>query len=197
MFNSIIAKAMNEASRLHRGVNRKGTDIPYIVHPFEVALILKENGMTDEVIAAGLLHDVLEDSNINEKKLRDKFKDSIVDLVVGASEQLKGREDRPWKDRKEHTVDYLKDKASFSIKCVACADKLSNIRSIARDLIDCREEDKFWSRFNANKQDQKWYYEALVGSLSDLEGLMMYRQFRVIVNSVFNGNGIKVDGNSI
>ena len=55
--NDLFAKAMEKAAKAHQKSVRKGSDIPYIVHPFEVAVILRENGMTEEVVAAGLLHD--------------------------------------------------------------------------------------------------------------------------------------------
>ena len=61
MYTSHIQKAINKAADLHRGQIRKGDGLPYIVHPFSVALILLKYTNDEDIIAAGLLHDVLED----------------------------------------------------------------------------------------------------------------------------------------
>ena len=184
-WDGVLARALEVSAKAHADHTRKGSEIPYIVHPFEVAMILQENGMTEEVIAAGLLHDILEDTSLTETDIKDKFGQSILDLVIGASEKLTDREKRSWKERKEHTVYYLDQEASFTIKCVSCADKLSNARSIVRDLKSIEDEQQFWNRFNAGRENQKWYYKSLVNSLRELEGLQMYRELEKTVESLF------------
>ena len=181
--NKLIARAMEYAARAHRGGTRKGGDIPYIVHPFEVAMILKENSFEDKVIAAGLLHDLLEDTDVEKKDLKEEFGEEILQLVLSASEKLKGREERSWDKRKNQTIDYLDRDASFINKAVACADKLSNARSILRDYEE--QPDDFWQRFSAPKKKQQWYYESLVESLKELEGLKMYGEFKEVVAEIF------------
>lgn len=181
--NKLIARAMEYSAQHHRGGTRKGGDIPYIVHPFEVAMILKENSFEDKVVAAGLLHDLLEDTDVSKADLREKFGDEILELVLSASEKLKGRDERSWNLRKEHTINYLQKEADFINKAVACADKLSNARSILRDLED--EQDNLWQRFSAPKSKQQWYYEALVESLKELDGLKMYCEFEEVVAEIF------------
>jgi len=182
-FNKLIARAVEYAARAHRGGTRKGGDVPYIVHPFEVATILKENAFEDRVIAAGLLHDLLEDTEVTKNDLREEFGEEIFALVLAASEELKGREERSWKKRKKQTIYYLKEEASFINKAIACADKLSNARSILRDLES--EPNQFWQRFSAPKKKQQWYYESLVESLKELEGLKMYGEFKEVVAEIF------------
>ena len=183
--NKLVIRALEYAALNHKGDTRKGSEIPYIVHPFEVAMILKENALTEEVIAAGLLHDLLEDTKVKEADIKKKFGEEILELVIGASEKLEGRENRSWKKRKEHTVNYLKNEANFKVKAIACADKLSNIRSMLRNL-DRVDKETFWAKFNAGQEDQKWYYQSLVRSLKDLEGMEMYREFKLSVANVFS-----------
>ncbi|SHK11567.1 HD domain-containing protein [Paramaledivibacter caminithermalis] len=181
-FNYLINKAIEVAAKAHENHYRKVTDIPYIVHPFEVALVLQENGASEEVIAAGILHDTLEDTELTKKDIREIFGDKILQLVLGASEELEDRENTPWNDRKLHTIEYLK-KASIDVKMIACADKLSNIRSMIkgyRDMVD-----KLWDRFNAPYEKQKWYYYSLIDSLKDLEEFKMYKQFKEAVDYLF------------
>lgn len=181
-FNYLINKAIEVAAKAHEKHYRKITDIPYIVHPFEVALILQENGAEDEVIAAGILHDTLEDTDLTKEDIKESFGDRIFQLVLGASEELEGRENRSWDDRKLHTIESLK-MASIHVKMIACADKLSNIRSMIKGHNE--SGDKLWDRFNAPYEKQKWYYQSLLQSLKSLENLKMYAQFKEAVEFLF------------
>ncbi|MCK8825741.1 HD domain-containing protein [Fuchsiella alkaliacetigena] len=180
--NLLMIRALELAAKEHEGDKRKGRDIPYIVHPVEVAMILQEDGVDEELIAAALLHDTLEDTELSEEQLRARFNDRIVELVLGASEELEDRDNTSWEKRKEHTVNYLKE-APHEVKLIACADKLSNIRSMIRDYE--RVEDELWDRFNRGYEKQKWYYQSLVESLEDLQGIKMYEQFKLAVEYLF------------
>lgn len=122
--NKILIKALEYSALSHRKGVRKGSNIPYIVHPVEVAMILKENSLTEEVVAAGLLHDVLEDTGVSNEKIQSEFGKNILRLVLGASERLDNRDDQSWKERKKHTIAFLKNDADFKIRAIACADKL-------------------------------------------------------------------------
>lgn len=185
---TLINNALAIAAKIHKDQVRKGSDIPYIVHPFEVALILQENGADEEMISAGILHDVLEDGNLDiefiKSEIRDKLNEKVLEYVIGASELLENRDFTCWDIRKQHTIDYLKDKDTpMEIKMISCADKLSNARSIIRDLQ--RVGDKVWDIFNAGYEKQKWYYEGLIDSLKDLKGTNMYEELKEIVKVIF------------
>ena len=183
-YSKLVIKALEYAAFYHKKEVRKGTKTPYIVHPVEVAMILKESSLEEEVIAAGMLHDILEDTGVSPEEIRSEFGEEILRLVLGASEKLENRDDRSWRKRKEHTINYLKDEADFKIKLIACADKLSNARSTLRDL-ETEDPEEFWSRFNAGKEEQKWYYQSLVESLKELEGMKMYHEFKEVVDRLF------------
>lgn len=181
--NQLIANALEFAAKAHKGHNRKGrNEIPYIVHPVEVALILQKNEMADYIIAAGLLHDTLEDTSLKVDELIDRFGKEIAGLVIDASERLENRENIPWEKRKEYTIKHLKN-AELKVKYIACADKLSNTRSMIRDydLIG----DALWDRFKRGYDKQNWYYSNLMNSLGELEGLKMYGQFQKAVKYLF------------
>ncbi len=180
--SDLVAKALRVAALYHKNQNRKGTEIPYIVHPVEVAMILQENGMEDEVIAAGLLHDILEDTELEENDLRGIFNDRIAELVLGASEPLEDRDNIPWEERKEHTINFLKN-AERDIQILACADKLSNVKSMLRNYK--KLSDKLWEKFNRDYEKQKFYYTSLVESLQDLEGNEIYEEFKLTVQQLF------------
>jgi (p)ppGpp synthase/HD superfamily hydrolase len=161
---------------------RKGTDIPYIAHPFNVGVILAKEGFSDEVIVAGILHDTVEDiEEITIADIRHEFGDRVAAIVEGCSEPDKSL---PWRDRKEHTIKYLKT-APFEVLCVTCADKLDNITSIARDY--STHGDELWKRFNVGKEEQSWYYHSLVLSFDTQEfrEVPLYQAFQSQVEVIF------------
>ncbi|WDU84542.1 HD domain-containing protein [Caloramator sp. Dgby_cultured_2] len=181
---------------VHKKQLRKGSSIPYIIHPIEVAIILYENGADEELLNAAILHDTLEDTTGNREELLNKLKNNFsrrtIDLILAASEPLKVKtkekltqeeEIKTWRERKEHTIEFVKG-ASRDIKMLICADKLSNIRSTYRDYK--RLGKKVWEKFNAGYEDQKWYYESLVKALEELKGLKMYDEFKNLVEQIFN-----------
>lgn len=188
-YNSKIIRALVFAAKAHEGQFRKGTDIPYIVHPVEVAMILQENGASEDLIVAGLLHDTLEDTKVTPMDIRVEFGQKVLDLVLGASEQLEGRENRPWEERKKHTLEYLEN-ADLEVKLIACADKLSNIRAMLRDY---EYSGNLWERFTVkDPQKHQWYYQGLVKSLGALCGYAMYEEFKETVDALFK----KVEGDA-
>ncbi len=82
--SNLINRALKTAAKYHDGQTRKGTDVPYITHPIEVSRILQKHGMNEDVIAAGLLHDILEDTEMTEDELKEKFGTRILKLVKGS-----------------------------------------------------------------------------------------------------------------
>lgn len=154
-----IEKAFQFALNKHEGQYRKGTEIPYVTHPFAVAMILKHHKYSDEIVAAGLLHDTLEDTNTTEDELREQFGEKVLDLVQAASE-----EDRTlsWEERKRNTIKELPLKTTDQL-VVIVADKLHNLRSIQEDVNTIGEV--VWERFNREKREQSWYYMSIVNAL--------------------------------
>ncbi|MEI0739436.1 HD domain-containing protein [Paenibacillus sp. JTLBN-2024] len=138
---------------------QKGSEIPYISHPFGVAMILLEAQCKEEVVMAGLLHDTLEDTDTTDEDIRSRFGEEVLRLVQGASEPDKSLS---WEARKEHTLEFLKS-ADLSTRQLSCADKLHNLRSVRRDFADLGDE--VWNKFKRGYDKQKWYYVNLVESL--------------------------------
>ncbi len=173
-----IHDAIIFATLKHQGQKRKGTDIPYIVHPMEVMHILTANGCGEDVVVAGILHDVLEDTNTTREEVLEAFGQEVLDIVVSESED----KSRSWKERKQATIDHLKH-ADIKVKLVCCADKLSNIRSVYCDMKKVGE--RLWDRFNAPKGDICWYYDGIAGALEGVEGYPMYCELKELVKVVF------------
>lgn len=155
--------ALAFTARLHATQTRKGTDIPYIGHLLAVSsLVITHGGDEDEAIA-GLLHDAVEDQGGQPtlEMIRARFGERVADIVDGCTD-TDIMPKPPWRERKERYLDHLKA-ASPSVKLVAAADKLDNVRAI---IVDYRMHGvSLWNRFNAGKEDQQWFYRGCVTSL--------------------------------
>ena len=160
----MITKALNKAFQLHKEQVRKGTNVPYIVHPLDVAKILMYETDDEELICAGILHDTLEDTNYTREELREDFGDKVYSIVDFCSEPgnnnqtTEKEETASWKQRKSHSINLIKDATEEEL-IVLIADKFSNLQSIKDDLDLIG--DKIWDRFNASYEDIKWYYQSL------------------------------------
>ena len=157
--DSLIEMAIEVATVAHQGQVRKGTETPYITHPISVGMHLMRASCPDWVVAAGILHDTVEDTFIDIGYIKRHFGKEITSTVARCSEPDKKL---PWKERKQHSIKLLR-KAPLEAKMVVCADKLSNIKSIIAGFKESGED--IWSRFNAGKDDQEWYYRNVVSSL--------------------------------
>ena len=82
----MIQEAARFATKAHEGMLRKGGKMPYIYHPLEVALLVSRMTKDEEVIAAGYLHDVLEDTAVTEEELEQAFGRRVLELVKAETE---------------------------------------------------------------------------------------------------------------
>lgn len=158
--------ALQLALGLHRQQVRKGTTIPYISHLLAVcSLVLEAGGDEDQAIAA-LLHDAVEDQggSATLETIRHLFGDRVATAVESCSDSVvtDAAKKAPWRQRKEKYLAHLQH-ANEDARLIAAADKLHNVRAVLKDFREMG--DQVWSRFNAPKQEQLWYYSALVDSL--------------------------------
>lgn len=176
----MIEEAVVFAKRAHAGAVRKGTNIPYIRHPLEAAVIVSLMSDDPELIAAALLHDVIEDAGVIEKELEEQFGSRVAQLVVAETED----KSKSWYERKSATVMHLKG-ASREIKILTLGDKLSNLRSIAKDYLLVGEE--IWLRFNEKeKSKQGWYYGGIMRELEDMREYSCFLEYELLYHQVFD-----------
>lgn len=182
---TILDKAIVFATEAHSGVFRKGGKSPYIVHPMEAASIAAR--MTDdiEVIAAAVLHDVIEDTPTTAEQLEEMFGKRVADLVMRDSEDK--REDRPaaetWEIRKQETLDAVQ-KASRDEQIIILSDKLSNLRSIYNDYTQIGDE--LWNRFNIkDKSKQEGYYSGIAERLNKVKNTNAFKEYIELLVAVF------------
>ena len=155
----------------------------YIFHPMEVMEIV--SGMTNDVdvIAAAVLHDTLEDcKSVAEEVLIMEFGERITSFIKAESED----KSKTWFERKSATIIHLKTEHRKEVKMIALADKLSNIRSMARDYETLGE--KIFTCFNQKDPSKiAWYYRSLKDAMSDLKDFKEYEEYCGLVEKVFQG----------
>lgn len=175
----MIQEAAAFAARAHAGAVRKGTGIPYIYHPMEVALIVAQITSDEELIAAAYLHDVLEDTDVTEAELEKAFGSRILSLVMSETED----KSLSWKERKQATIDHLRT-AGREEKILVLGDKLSNMRSTARDYM--AEGETVWHRFNEKRREShQWYLKGILEQLTELQDTMAYRELKNLYEFVY------------
>ena len=178
MLDVKIHNAIIFAAQMHKKQIRKGTDIPYIVHPMEVMYILTENGCSRDVIISGILHDVLEDTKATPKEVEKLFGKRVLSLVLSETQDSA----KVWKERRQEALSKIK-KDSLEAQQVFCADKLSNIKSIYVDKLAVGEA--VFKRFTAPKEDVKWYYQSMAAALTKLDRYKMKKELQEFVRKVF------------
>ena len=149
----IKEKAKKFAIEAHKGQIRKSEpDKPKVMHPIAVGNLLEEYGFDDDVIAAGYLHDVVEDTKYTIEDIENEFGKDIRNLVEGATEPDKSLS---WEERRLHTIRTVKD-LPLKNKMLICADKTNNLE----DLFITFEKNgvRDFSSFNAGEEKIKWYY---------------------------------------
>lgn len=184
IYSPTLYDAIELSARAHHQQVRKGTEIPYIVHPLAVASLLIRVGSPEPLVIAALLHDVVEDTPLTIQEIRARFGPQVAELVSALSEPDKKAS---WEDRKAHTIDYLEKKATDDVLLVALADKLDNIRAIREGLET--DGEMFWARFNRPREKQQWYYRRLDEVFAKRVGrepaLILLSTFRAEVKRVF------------
>lgn len=175
----MVQRAAKFAEKAHAGMVRKGSDMPYIYHPMEVALLVSRMTEDEHVIAAAYLHDVLEDTAVTAEELLQQFGNRVLGLVQAETED----KSLTWMERKAHTIQHLKS-APLEIKLLTLADKLSNMRSTARDYLVMGDE--IWARFNEKrKASHRWYAKGILDGLQELEEYPAYQEYKDLYQFVF------------
>ena len=166
----MIQKAAEFAAHVHAGALRKGSKLPYIVHPREVAMIVAMMTEDPEVIAAAYLHDVIEDAGVRYEELEEQFGKRVADLVQAESENKL----LTWQERKQATIDRMKH-APEDMKMIAFGDKLSNLRSTATDYLIIGEE--LWKKFHEkDKRMHAWYYGSMAEAFQEFDRFPFYEE---------------------
>lgn len=170
------------AINAHKGQIRKSEpDKPMIIHPISVGMLLEEYGYDEQIVAAGYLHDTIEDTKYTIEDIKKEFGDEVSNLVKGASEPDKSLS---WEERKQHTIEETK-KLSLRNKLVICADKINNLEDLMIKFQKSGKRD--FSVFKRDEGKQKWYYTSVYKSLiyNEDENLPIFKRLKDVLDVVF------------
>ena len=186
----LVSEAIVFSTRAHDGMRRRKSGVPYVLHPLEVSAII--GSMTDDqaVIAAGVLHDVVEDAGVTIEEIGETFGERVKSLV--ASETENKREELPpeetWRIRKEESLEVLKNAEDPAVLMLWIGDKLSNIRTIYRDFLV--EGNALWDKFHQSDVNmQAWYYRSIVKLTDRLSDTSAWLEYKTLTELVF-GKGV-------
>ncbi len=125
-----VSEAISLASKLHEGEYRKNNE-PYIIHPLNVAIILAQMNADNDTLAAAVLHDTVEDTDITVKELRSLFNQKVAFLVDGVSKYRKTEFDtKEGCDLANHEKLLLYTEADVRVMFLKLADRIHNMRTI-------------------------------------------------------------------
>jgi (p)ppGpp synthase/HD superfamily hydrolase len=172
-YSDVINHALAFAAKHHDRQVRKGTRLPYLTHPANVALILTRYGRDTDTVVAGILHDVIEDCvrdgysrEMLEQRIGDKFGAKVLDTVLAVTYR-RNDDDGVELSGDDRKTDYLErlSGASEEARWVCAADKIHNASSIVADLRRTVDTETIWSRFGGGRAGTgRWYrqvYERL------------------------------------
>ncbi len=181
---TLVSDAMIFAARAHDGMLRKGTNLPYIVHPAEVAAIAATLTEDLEVLAAALLHDVMEDCGVSEEALASQFGARVAQLVKSETQERTGDPEETWLARKQGAIERI-GRGDRAVKIIALSDKLSNMRAIHRDYD--RDGERLFFRFHQHdKALHAWYYRSCADLLEDeLGDTLAWQELSAHIRYVF------------
>ena len=191
---AIYERALQFAAEAHKGAYRKGSKIPFIVHPVEVAgivgsMIIEKKGKLEksdyEILASAVLHDVVEDTDYELCDIWERFNDRVEELV-GYETEDKHRdipEVESWETRKKEFLLHFQ-KVPVKAKLICMCDKLSNLRDLMEDYHEVGDE-CFLKFNNKNKKAQEWYYREIAKELSCFEGSKAYEEYCELLDGGF------------
>lgn len=175
-YSDAINHAFAFAAKHHDRQVRKGTKLPYLTHPANVAVILTRYERDEKTVVAGILHDVVEDCvrdgytrEMLEQRIGEKFGPDILQTVLGVTYRRvddDGVELSP-DDRKS---DYLArlSAANESALWVCAADNVHNANTILSDLRRTMDSQSVWSRFASGRAGMVQWYSAVLERLDEI-----------------------------
>ena len=182
----LVSEAIAFAVKAHDGMRRKKSEAPYILHPMEAAVIVGTMTNDQNLIAAAVLHDVVEDAGITIEEIEEKFGKRVRELVQSETEDKRAElpPAETWRIRKEESLAVLKKTDDLGVLMVWLGDKLANMRAIYRDFKV--EGVAMWQRFNQKDVTQQaWYYRSIIQLTERLSHTSAWLEYKTLTELVF------------
>jgi (p)ppGpp synthase/HD superfamily hydrolase len=182
----LLKRALDRAAVWHRDQKRKypGADVPYVSHVAGVTAILARHGFDDEVLAAGALHDVLEDCGVTHEELVRLFGGRVADLVRAVSEEDKSL---PWEERKARYLEHFA-RATWDAQAVSIADKIDNFASI---VVCSADHGDPWSMLKRGRDVQIAGFEAFARVVASLPVHPLCTELQAALSTVRGVSGAR------
>lgn len=156
---------------------RKTDGSPYVVHPMMVAKKLARLDFPDEIIAAAMIHDVLEDTDITEQQLRQELGNEVVNIILPLSEDKK----LEWEERKKKYITDVKN-AGPATKAVSIADKIHNLESVIETYKTMGSA--IWTKFNRGKEQKMWFEREMLKAFQESWDHPMIAEYEKLLKQV-------------
>jgi len=182
--DGIFEKAVAFAFKAHSGQKRRAGGM-YVLHALEAATIVGTMTNDEEVLAAAVLHDTVEDTAVTAEEIKANFGERVAELVAHETENKRTGLDSKatWKIRKEESLNMLKE-SDIESKMLWLGDKLSNMRSIASDHE--RIGESVFEKFNQqDPKEQCWYYGTVLEYIKELSKYQAYKEYEFLFHKVF------------
>ena len=183
LFSPLLEAAVRLAARGHYHQFRKNAGdenngspsgdflpnrVPYIAHLMGTMCILSRVGVRDEVLAAAVLHDYLEDvpDPDGRESIRVSLGEEVLSLVLEVTEHKRHGFDQEdtWDIRKREQLDHVERMPQEAV-LIKAADVLHNLLSLLSDLKAAEEPDTVWNSFNAGAERQLWYFTGVIDAV--------------------------------
>lgn len=175
-YSDSVNHAFAFAAKHHDRQVRKGTRLPYLTHPANVAVILTRYGRDEETVVAGILHDVVEDCvrdgytrEVLEQRIGEKFGGNVLDTVLWVTKR-RIDDDGIEMSSDDIRADYLArlSSASENALWVCAADKIHNANSVLSDLRRTLDPNSVWSRFGGGRTGTIMSYRQVLDRLDEI-----------------------------
>ena len=175
-YSDAINHAFAFAAKHHDRQVRKGTKLPYLTQPANVAVILTHYERDEDTVVAGILHDVVQDCvrdgftrEMLEQRIGEKFGANVLAIVMGVT-QRRVDDDGVELSTEEKKSDYIERlaAASESARWVCAADKVHNANSILSDLRRTVDPNSVWSRLGGGRAGTVKWYRGVLDRLTEV-----------------------------
>ena len=175
-YSDSINHALAYAAKHHDRQVRKGTRLPYLTRPANVAIILTRYGCDEATVVGGILHDVIEDCvrdgftrDMLEQRIGEKFGTNVLDAILGVTYR-RVDDDGIEMSSDDKKADYLSRLSSATEEAlwVSAADKIHHVNSLLSDLRRTQDANSVWSRFAGGRASTVMWYRQVLDRLDEI-----------------------------
>lgn len=166
------------AAQAHGQQVRKGSDVPYIAHVVHVSTLLLRYGYAEDVVVAGLLHDVVEDCGVDIATIAAAFGEEVARLVAAVTKPP----DASWEEARATLLQQVST-GGPTVAALKAADSIHNARTIIADVQ--RDGPQVWQRFKRGYEPTVQYYRNIIATVQPwLDGHPLYDELRLAVSDL-------------